>query len=386
MKGADRKELLGTPRRVVVKIGTNALALPDGTGLDPARIDALAEDAVRAMERGVELVIVTSGAVGAGMAELGLSSRPAELRFEQACAAVGQCRLMEHYMRAFGARGRKVAQILLTQADLRDRQRYLNFSNTVSALLEMGAVPIINENDTVAVDELHYGARFGDNDELSAHVTIAVDADLLVILTDTEGLYTADPRRDKQARLINVAVVSEVERIAVTGGPGTRVAKGGMASKVQAARKVGDSGRLAVIAGARRPGGPCVLCAILDGEEVGTLLLPSGRRLRKRKHWIRHTLHPRGTLVVDAGAARAVGERGKSLLPSGVRRVEGRFSRGDSVRIVDEEGREVARGLVNYSSEEVEAIKGLQSSEIKRVLGHCPHEEVVHRDNLCTTE
>ena len=382
---SDRKKLLGAPRRVVVKIGTNALSSPDGAGLDPGRIDLLAEDVVAVSEggeRGVEVVLVSSGAVGAGIAELGLSGRPGVLRIEQACAAVGQCRLMEHYMRAFGARGRKVGQILLTQGDLRDRRRYLNFSNTVSALLEMGVVPIINENDTVAVDELHYGVRFGDNDELSAQVAIAVDADLLVILTDTDGLYTADPKQDPQARLIGVASASEVDSLACAGGAGSRLGKGGMASKVHAAKEVSESGRLAVIAGA----GERVLRRVLSGEEVGTLLIPSGRRLRKRKHWIRHTLHPRGTLVVDEGAARAVLERGKSLLPSGVKRVDGQFSPGDAVKIVAEDGRELARGLVNYSSEEIDAIKGLQSAEIERVLGCCTHEEVVHRDNLCTTE
>jgi glutamate 5-kinase len=372
---AHKARLLRRVRRAVVKIGSNVLAGP--SGLRRERVRALAGEIAAESAGGRQIVVVTSGAVAAGASRLGREG-PGRGRIEwrQAAAAVGQIGLMAAYERAFAAHERQVAQVLLTHADLADRRRYLNARHTLLTLLDLGVVPIVNENDTVAVEEL----RFGDNDNLSALTAALVEADVLVMLSDVEGLYTSDPRLDPEASVVRVARAGDevVERAA--GPARSGVGTGGMASKVAAARKAAAAGIPPVIADGTRDG---VLAAVFDAEaETGTLVLADGDPLTRRKHWIAYTLKPAGILRVDAGAERAVARGGRSLLPSGVRVVEGTFGVGDCVRCVDPEGREFARGLVNYSAVELEKIKGAHTRDIERLLGYKGSDEVIHRDDL----
>lgn len=371
---ANRTNTIQSVKRLVVKIGSSVIASRDH-GLDHRRLETLAQEMAELKRSGYELVIVSSGAILSGLDQLGIRQRPRSLPMKQAAAAVGQSRLIWAYEKAFEAYDLKVAQVLLTQDDLTDRRRFLNSRNTLTALLTLGVIPVINENDTVAVEEI----RFGDNDHLAGLVTHLVDAHLLVILSDVEGLFTDDPRRHPEAALIPVVTRRDggIERLAKDTA--TAEGTGGMRSKLQTAQKVADYGVPAIIAGGRRSG---VLTEILKGDAVGTLFLPESGRRNSRKQWIAFTSRTKGRLVLDAGAVEALVMKGKSLLPSGILRVEGRFEAGDAVSCLDPQGREVAKGLVNYSSAEVAKIKGAKTTEIARILGCKDYDEVIHRDNL----
>jgi glutamate 5-kinase len=368
-----RKILLSYVRRVVIKIGSGVISGSDG--LDASRIEALSRDVCTLLERGYEVVLVSSGAVAAGKGDLGIVGRPPSIPLKQAAAAIGQSRLMRVYKEAFRDGNRKVAQVLLTRDDLANRRRYLNARNTLMTLLEYGVTPIINENDTVVVDEI----RFGDNDNLSAMVTNLAEANLLVILSDVDGLFDRDPTRDSGARLI-----PEVERItaeieSMAGGAGTLLGTGGMATKIKAAKRAALYGVGTVILNGRTPG---ALTRLFDGEDLGTYFLPGSNRMAAKKHWIAFTKKPRGKIFVDDGAKKALVEGGKSLLPSGVNGVEGGFDRGDAVRLCDGQGEEFAKGIINYALPELLRIMGKKTAEIEEILGYKYGDEVVHRDNL----
>jgi len=368
-----RKSLLSHVRRVVIKIGTAVVS--NGEGLDIPQIEKITRDVSSLIDRGFEVVMVSSGAVAAGKRDLGIVGRPPSIPLKQAAAAIGQSRLMRAYKDAFRACGHKVAQVLLTRDDLANRRRYLNARNTLMTLLEYGVIPIINENDTVVVDEI----RFGDNDNLSAMVTNLAEANLLAILSDVDGLYDSDPRMHPAARRI-----SEVERIneeieAMAGGSGSLAGTGGMATKIKAAKRATLYGAGVVILNGRAPG---ALKSFFAGEEVGTYFLPGRDRMAAKKHWIAFTKKPRGKIFVDEGGKRALVEGGKSLLPSGINGVEGGFDRGDAVRLCDRDGNEFAKGVINYSLMELLQIMGKKTSEIEKILGYKYGDEVVHRDNL----
>ncbi|MCW5893599.1 MAG: glutamate 5-kinase [bacterium] len=369
---AHKAALLRRARRIVVKVGSNVLAGP--TGLRLARVRGLATDIAAANAAGRDVVLVSSGAVAAGAARLG--GRKGRLEWRQAAAAVGQPALMAAYVRAFRRHTREVAQVLLTHADLADRRRYLNARHTLRTLLGLGVVPIVNENDTVAVEEL----QLGDNDNLSALTATLVEADLLVILSDVAGVFDADPRLVPGAQRLPVVAATDPRLGQIAGPALPGVGTGGMASKVAAARKAAWAGISTVIADGSRRG---MLGAVLDpAREVGTLLLADGDRLARRKHWIAHALRPAGTLHLDAGAERALAQGGRSLLPSGVRDVDGTFGVGDCVRCVGPGGDEVARGLVNYAAGDVAKIMGAHTREIEKRLGYKGSDEVIHRDDL----
>lgn len=374
----SRAEWLGTPRRIVVKVGSGVLS-HGGVGLHRPTLQALAGCLARVQAQGVEPILVSSGAILAGMEALGLTERPRELPLKQAAAAVGQSHLMRAYEEAFQPCGGRVAQILLTQEDLRHRSRYLNARNTLFTLLGLRVLPIVNENDTVAVREI----QFGDNDTLSALVAHLAQADLLVILTDTEGVFTADPHRDPSARLIPLVRPQDAIASFCAEDTGSAASIGGMTSKVRAAHRAAVAGIPTVVASGRAPES---VEAILRGEEVGTLFIPSRSRMQSRKRWLAFASLPRGGIVVDAGARGALVLGGKSLLPSGVRGTQKTFRAGDVVSLVDLAGQEFGRGLANYSRDEVEKIKGLKSDDIAGVLGAKPYDEVVHRDNLVILE
>lgn len=361
-------------RRAVVKIGSSILSSHEG--IDEQRLSELVADICAARRRGVSVVVVTSGAVAAGMARLGKRYRPRSIPERQAAAAVGQIDLMALYKRFAAEHGVQVAQILLTHDDLASRHRYLNARHTIEALLEADVLPVANENDTVVTDELR---NFGDNDNLSALIAGLVEADVLVLLSDVPGVFTSNPRRDPSARLVPlIANAKKAGGIVVEGqGP---LGTGGMASKLAAARKAAHAGIPTVIASGLEPG---TLLRVLDPDDaVGTLILPREDRLQRRKHWIAYTLKPAGTITVDRGAFEAIVFKGRSLLPSGIRAVEGKFDAGDCVRCVTETGDEFARGLVNYAAAELERIRGLRSSEIEAVLGYKATDEAIHRNDL----
>ncbi len=365
-----RRDLKGRVTLCVVKVGSGVLSA--GTDrLDVAVIRRLAREIASLKAGGRAVVVVSSGAILAGRERLGIKSRPATTLLKQAAAAVGQGRLMRLWDEAFGRVGLAAAQILLTRDDFRDRPRYLNARNTIQELLRLGAVPVINENDTLAVEEI----KFGDNDVLSALVAGLCGAGLLILLTDQEGLYSSDPRVSPAARLI--PSVREGQDPAGIGRPGPH-GSGGMESKVGAARMAANSGIPTVIAQGSRQG---ILKAVLEGRERGTLFVPRAAPLARRKQWLAFASHPRGEIHVDAGAQEALVRRAKSLLPSGVRSVSGSFAAGDAVSLVAD-GVEFGRGLTNYGSKELDKIKGLKTAEIERVLGAKLPDEVVHRDNL----
>ncbi len=364
-------------RRIVVKIGSGVLADAEA-GLRVPCIRALAGQVARAWtERGIAFVVVTSGAVAAGRKKMGMGEKPRTVALKQAAAAVGQTSLMYTYERAFEKRGRKVGQLLLTHDDFESRERYNNARNTVEALLSRGIVPIINENDTVATEEI----RLGDNDHLAALVTQMIGADLLILLTDNEGVFTRDPHRFADAQRIPVIGTIDEELLRVASTLRTQaMGTGGMASKLLAARVVSESGTPVVIGSglARRS-----IDDILAGKEVGTLVLPTDRGKRSsRKMWIAYARHPHGTIVVDDGAVRVLRDEGKSLLPAGVVSVQGRFRRGDAVSISDPGGQEFARGITAWSSKQVEKGRGKKSHEVRSLLGEGIPAEVVHRDDL----
>jgi len=374
--GEQRQALLQQVRTVVVKVGTTVLTGASGR-LDRDRIVLLAREVAGLRERGLRVAVVSSGAIGAGMGELGLEHRPDTLPQLQAAAAVGQGQLMRAYDEAFKGHGLRTGQVLLTGDDLNNRLRYLNARYTLFALLDFGVVPIINENDTTSVDEI----AFGDNDFLAAQVTNLLQAELLIILTATDGLRRLAPDGGLGERIDVVAEVTD-EVLALASGEGTALGRGGMASKLQAARIAARSGEAVIIADGRQAG---VLAAVFAAKPVGTLFLPSARRMASRKSWIA-TVRPKGRVRVDEGARRALVERGRSLLPSGVVEVRGRFQRGDVVELEDGSGRVFGRGLTNYSSEEVAQVRGRKTSEIAATLGAKPYDEVVHRNHMVILE
>ena len=367
-----RKRIIDKTIRVVVKVGSAVVAGHDGV---PDLFHRLSGEVRAIMDSGREAVIVSSGSIALGVKKLGLKCRPASIPERQAVAAVGQGSLMSRYEAAFAKSGLQVAQVLLTHDDLSSRKRFLNARNTLTTLLRMGIVPVINENDTVAVEEL----KFGDNDQLSALTTNLVEADLLIILSDIDGLYDRDPRCDPNA--VKIPFVEDIDALDLdklandAGAHGT----GGIRSKCAAARKAAHFGAATIIANGNAPG---ILAAILSGEDIGTLILPREDRLTSRKHWIAFSTRPSGRVFVDDGAAAALLKGGKSLLPSGIKDVDGSFDAGEVVHCVDAKGMEFARGMVNYSSAEIKRIKGLKSTELEGVLGYKVYDEVIHRDNL----
>ena len=374
LRGAPARRALPKVKRLVVKVGSGLISAP-GQGLLPDRIGALADELAALAKDGREVVVVSSGAIASGMARLGLTQRPRSIPEKQAAAAVGQSALMWHYEQAFARHGIRVAQVLVTQEDISARPRYLNARNTLQVLLRFRVVPVVNENDTVAVEEI----KVGDNDNLAALVAHLIDADLLVILTDVDGLYTGDPRVDPEARRLETvdAVTEEIERL-VWDADG-QVSVGGMSTKLEAARKVTSSGIPMVIASGRVPG---TLRRVLRGEPLGTYFVPRGDRLAGRKRWIAFAVPPQGRLTVDAGARSALVERGKSLLPSGVVEVEGEFHAGEVVSLSAADGKEFARGLTNYDAAELRKIQGAKTKDIEERLGYKSFDEVIHRDNL----
>jgi len=369
----EARARLRRARRVVVKVGTSTLT--EAGRLRTRVFTELARQVTSLQDEGREVVLVSSGAIAVGSHRLGWSHPGRSIPEKQAAAAVGQIGLVELYQRRFLRRGRHVAQVLLTRQGLDDRERFLNARHTLLQLLRLGVVPVVNENDTVSTEEI----RFGDNDNLSATLVNLIGADLLVILTDVDGMYaeTPVPGRPLPPLLDVVERISPAVRRAAAGSV-QAFGRGGMITKLQAAASAGRSGADTLLCNGRRRD---VLLRALRGERVGTLF-PAGERMRSRKHWLAHTARVRGELVIDAGAAEAVGRRGKSLLPAGVRAARGRFGLGDVVACVAEDGRELARGLVAYSADEVERIAGLPTREVPRVLGYSNGEEVIHRDDL----
>lgn len=368
-----RQNFLKRVRRVVVKIGSNVIS--NGEGLLLPRIETLCEEVSRLRAQGAEVILVSSGAVSAGKGVLGISGRPQTIPLKQAAAAIGQPRLMRAYKEFFQVHGHLAAQVLLTRDDLANRRRYLNARNTLLTLLEFGVIPIINENDTVVVEEI----RFGDNDNLSAMVSSLLEADLLIILSDVDGLFERNPLQYPEAQLIPLVerVTDDIE--AMAGGEGSVRGTGGMATKVKAARRASLNGIGTLIVNGAAPD---ILARALAGEEVGTYFLPARDRMAAKKHWIAFTKKPRGKIFVDAGARRALVEGGKSLLPSGIKGVEGRFERGDSVRLCDADGQEFGKGVIGYNLTELLRIMGKKTSEIEATLGYKYGDEVIHRDNL----
>ncbi len=378
MRDIVRQEIAALATMMVVKVGTRVVTHSGGR-LHEERIAQLAEEIHEVLATGRHVALVSSGAVGAGMGRLGLSSRPETLAQLQAVAAVGQSHLIEVYERSLRQFGRHAAQILLTAEDIDHRIRYLNARNTILTLFDYGAVPIINENDTVSVEELQ--TTFGDNDRLAAMVANLIQAPLLVLLSDVDGLYDGDPRQPgaKLIPLVERFDEAVLEYVRDTSGG---LSKGGMASKLRAARQATAAGGNVIIASGRQPG---ALRKILAGEPVGTLFLAQGPLITARKRWIGFSAQPRGSVILDAGACEAIRNQGRSLLAIGIVDVMGDFDRGDVVALCDPEGQELARGLSNYSSAELQKIKGLRTSQIAQVLGQCPYDEVIHRNNMVLT-
>jgi glutamate 5-kinase len=369
----ERKKVVDRVQRVVIKVGSSVLT--SGRGVDLGIINRLCDEVSMLREQGRQVVIVSSGAIVSGIRKIGLAEMPKTIPQKQAAAAVGQGGLIRAYEEAFRHYNLKVAQILLTSDDLTNRRRYLNARHTIQTLLDWGIIPVVNENDTVVVEEI----KFGDNDNLSALIAQLTEADLLVALTDMDGLYDSDPRQSENATVIAVVrrIDSQVEGFA-GDRPGT-LGTGGMISKLLAAKKVTAAGVPMIIGNGRKR---YILKQIFDGEEVGTLFLPAERRLSSKKQWIAHTLKPQGDICVDTGAAEAVKLRGKSLLSTGITAVKGTFEAGAPVRCMSTEDEEIGIGLVNYSAEEIEKIKGIHSHKIEDILGYKHSDEVIHRDNF----
>ncbi len=369
-EGYKYDTIISKAKRIVVKVGTSNLT-DERHRLDSKKVEKLTREVVELKRRGKEVILVSSGAISAGIGRLNLKQRPRDVKLLQATAAVGQNVLMSTYDRYFSAYGVTIAQILLTHDDFRSRTRYLNLRNTLLTLLKTGVVPVINENDTTAVEEI----KVGDNDSLSALVASNLEADLLIILTDTDGLCTYDPRRSKKAELIPVVrdITPEIERIASNGR-----SVGGMKTKIEAAKLAMNAGIPVVIANGAKEN---VMLRIIGGEHVGTRFIPKSR-MNDRARWILLVSPPKGRIIVDDGAKEALLLRGSSLLPSGITGVEGAFIHGDTVSIVDTHGIEFARGITNYSSTEIERIKGAHTDDIERILGTKRYDEVVYRGNL----
>jgi glutamate 5-kinase len=361
-------------RRIVVKVGSS-LVTDEGRGLDAEAIGLWCSQLAQLVQDGREVIMVSSGAIAEGMKRLGWSSRPKAIHELQAAAAVGQMGLVQVYESKLRERGIGSAQVLLTHADLADRERYLNARSTLLTLIQLGVVPVINENDTVVNDEI----KFGDNDTLGALVANLVEADLLIILTDQKGLFTADPRKDPLATLVQEAKAGDPALEAMAGGAGSSIGRGGMLTKILAAKRAAGSGASTVIAWGREPE---ALVRLSRGEAIGTLLVAQTAKNQARKQWIADHLQMRGSVTVDAGAAVKVCDEGKSLLPIGMTSVQGEFSRGDVIAVRDDTGLEIARGLANYTSAEARLICGKSSAEFERLLGYTGEPEMVHRTNL----
>lgn len=361
-------------KRFVIKIGSNILS-HEVSGLDTDIIRGLAENIANISSMGYEVVIVSSGAVAAGMKKLGLKSKPRDIRLKQAAAAVGQSTLMWAYEKAFAEYKHKVAQILLTREDFSDRKKYINSKNTIITLLSYGIVPVINENDTVTTDEI----KFGDNDNLAALVAILIEAERLVILSDVDGLYQKNPIVCPTAQLIPYVeeITSDIENIA--GGPGSAVGTGGMYSKILAAQKATSHGIAVNIINGKKPE---LLISIVEGKKSGTFFSPCKEKFSHKKGWIAYSSRPKGSISIDDGAVRAIRERGKSLLPTGIMDIEGNFEVGDSVNCLNSEGKRVAKGLINYSSSDIKKIMRKKTSEIEKILGYKYSDEAIHRDNM----
>ncbi len=369
-----KKDILRRARRVVVKIGSQILFSADG--IEEARLKGLVRDLAELHNQRKEVIVVSSGAIAAGMTRLGRKERPKTIPEKQALAAVGQIKLMALYERSFSRFEKSVAQVLLTHEDLANRQRYINAKHTFQMLLELSIIPIVNENDTVAVEEM----KFGDNDHLSALVATMLGADLLVILSDVEGVYDCDPRAHNDACLIPLVEDIRAVREKIIGETLSTYGTGGILTKIGAAEKAAAAGIPTVITSGLRAG---TISRVFDAqEEIGTLVLPEENRLTHRKHWIAYNLKPVGEIIVDQGAHEALVRKGKSLLPSGLREVRGTFGVGECVRCLDLQGQEFARGLVNYSAQELNQIKGLHTSKIEKVLGYKAFDEIIHRDDL----
>ena len=361
-------------RRLVVKVGSS-LVTNDGRGLDGSALAAWAAQIAELKHGGREIALVSSGAIAEGIKRLGWTKRPSAMHELQAAAAVGQMGLVQAYESAFAKFGLHTAQILLTHDDLADRRRYLNARSTLVTLLALDVIPIINENDTVTTDEI----RFGDNDTLGALVTNLIDADVLVLLTDQQGLYSADPRRDPSASFVHTAQAGDARLEVMAGGVGSALGRGGMLSKVLAAKRAARSGASTVIANGREEN---VLTRLAAGEDIGTSLFAPDISMGARKQWLADHIRLAGRLALDVGAVRAVVRDGKSLLPIGVTRVDGNFERGEIVGCFDPDGREVARGLVNYSAQETARVLRKPSNEIEAILGYIDEPELIHRDNM----
>jgi glutamate 5-kinase len=369
--------VLRDAKRIIVKVGSS-LVTNEGRGLDEAAIGEWCRQMALLVRGSCEVIMVSSGAIAEGMKRLGWSRRPHEIHELQAAAAVGQMGLAHMYETKLRQNGLGSAQVLLTHADLADRERYLNARSTLLTLLKLGVVPVINENDTVVNDEI----KFGDNDTLGALVANLVEADALVILTDQKGLYTADPRKDPQAQFVHVAKAGDPALEAMAGGAGSSLGRGGMITKILAAKRAAGSGASTVIAWGREPD---ALVRLKQGESIGTLLVAQTQKTQARKQWIADHLQLRGSVTVDAGAIHKVRDEGKSLLAIGMTAVDGDFSRGDVIAIRDAQGIEFARGLANYASAEARLICRKPSAEFEKMLGYIAEPEMVHRDNLVLT-
>jgi glutamate 5-kinase len=368
-----RKAILKKARRIVVKVGSAVVAAPPVDGLDI--FGRLASEIKALKESGREVAVVSSGAIALGVRKLGLKERPVAIPERQAVAAVGQGSLMAAYDSAFSVAGGHVAQVLLTHDDLGSRKRFLNARNTLTTLLKFGIVPVINENDTVAVEEI----KFGDNDALSALATNLIEADLLIILSDIDGLFDKDPKAHSDAKKLKLVEDVDSAGLERLTGATNALGTGGIRSKCEAARKAAHFGAATIIANGNMSG---VLSAIFTGEDAGTLFLPKEDRLTSKKHWIAFSARPSGRVFVDDGAREALLSKGRSLLPSGIKDVDGAFDAGEVIHCVDSRGMEFARGLSNYSSFEIQKIKGMKTAELVKVLGYKVYDEVIHRDNL----
>ncbi|MSQ60652.1 MAG: glutamate 5-kinase [Betaproteobacteria bacterium] len=368
------QSLISTARRLVVKVGSS-LVTNQGLGLDHAALGRWAAQIAQLKQRQREIILVSSGAVAEGMQRLGWRKRPHALHELQAAAAVGQMGLVEAYENCFRTHNLRAAQLLLTHEDLADRKRYLNARSTLRTLLALNVIPVINENDTVATDEI----KFGDNDTLAALVTNLVEADALIILTDKDGLYTADPGHDPSAQFVHNGQAGDPALEKMAGGVGSSFARGGMITKILAAKRAARSGAHTVIASGREPG---VLLRLAQGEPIGTHLRADTLTLQARKQWLADHLQVRGRLMLDAGAVRALKQDGKSLLPIGVTELSGEFERGEVVSCLDSQGNELARGLVNYNASDTRRILRTPSTEIEAKLGYVDEPELIHRDNL----
>ena len=368
------RQTISNAKRLVVKVGS-ALLTNDGAGIDRQAIDAWVEQIAKLLSAGKEVVLVSSGAVAEGLVRLGIDTRPESIHMLQSAAAVGQMGLIQTYETSFRRFERQTAQILLDHDDMANRERYLNARSVIQTLMELNVVPIVNENDTVVTDEI----RFGDNDRLAALVANLIDADALIILTDKDGMYSANPDENKDAKLISQALASDSSLDALAGSSNGALGRGGMQTKLEAARLASRSGCNTVIAGGRNQD---ILTRICEGENLGTLLQAGQTPIAARKQWLAGQLQVKGRLVLDDGAAKVLRQQGRSLLAVGVTKVSGKFTRGELVSCEDSSGQEVARGLVNYNADETRLIQGKSTEEIATILGYCDDDELIHRDNM----